>query len=325
MSMRPKVLVTRNDIPPSALQILSEKCELEIVPNDRPIERHQLLEKISGKNGLFCMITDKIDKEVLDCAGPQFKVIGTMSVGYDHLDMKEIKERDISVGYTPNVLSSATAELTVALTLATTRRLFEAHEEIFNGGWAKCGWSPLWMCGSGLIGATVGIVGLGRIGLAVAKRLQPFEVSKILYTGRAAKKDGSDIGAEFVTLDQLLQQSDIVIITCSLNDETRNLFNSTTFAAMKSNSVLINISRGAIVDQEALVTALKTGQIAAAGLDVMTPEPLPADHELTKLKNCVLIPHIGSATIQTRTTMATMTARNIISALEGSEMPARLC
>jgi len=323
--MKPKVLVTRNDIPPSALQILGEKCELDVMPNDRPIERSQLLERISGKDGIFCMITDKIDKEVLDCAGPQFKVIGTMSVGYDHLDMKEIKDRNISVGYTPNVLSSATAELTVALTLATTRRIIEAHEEILNGGWAKCSWSPLWMCGSGLVGATVGIVGLGRIGLAVAKRLKPFEVSKIIYTGRTAKTEGSDIGAEFVSFDQLLQQSDVVIITCSLNDETRYLFSSAAFAAMKSNSVLINISRGGIVDQEALVTALKTGQIAAAGLDVMTPEPLPVDHELTKLKNCVLIPHIGSATVQTRTTMATMTARNIINALEGLEMPARLC
>jgi len=323
--MKPKVLVTRNDIPPSALQLLGEKCDLDIMPNDQPIERSQLLERISGKNGLFCMITDKVDKEVLDCAGPQFKVIGTMSVGYDHLDIKEIKERKIAVGYTPNVLTSATAELTVALTLATTRRIFEAHEEILNGGWAKCSWSPLWMCGSGLVGATIGIVGLGRIGLAVAKRLKPFEVSRILYTGRAPKTEGSDMGAEFVTFNELLKQSDIVIITCSLNDETRNLFDSTAFEAMKSNSVLINISRGAIVDQEALVTALKTGQIAAAGLDVMTPEPLPVDHELTKLKNCVLIPHIGSATIQTRTMMATMTARNIINALEGSEMPARLC
>jgi len=325
MTSRPRVLVTRSDLPPSALQILSEKCELDIAPNDYPIERDQLLKKVVGIDALYCMITEKVDGEVLDAAGPQLKVISTMSVGYDHLDINEIKKRNIAVGNTPGVLTAATAELTVALTLATSRRIVEAHQEIANGGWAKCGWSPLWMCGSGLVGSNIGIVGLGRIGLAVAKRLKPFDISKILYTGKNAKVEGSDIGAEFVSFDQLLRQSDIIIVTCSLNEETRNLFDSAAFAAMKSNAILINTGRGGIVDQEALATALKTGQIAAAGLDVMTPEPLPVDHELTKLKNCVLLPHIGSATIQTRTTMATMAARNIISALEGTVMPARVC
>lgn len=323
---KPKVLVTREDIPKSALSILEEKCELEVMPNKSPISRTDLLNKISGKHGIFCFLTDKIDKEVLDQAGSQLKVIGTMSVGYDHLDLNEIKKRNITVGYTPGVLTAPTAELTVALTLATTRRLFEAHDEIANGGWAKCSWGPLWMCGSGLVGANVGIVGLGSIGLAVAKRLLPFEVAKIIYCGRHEKPEAAaQVLGEYVTFDQLLQESDVVIITCPLNDTTRNMFGPTQFALMKPNAVLINTSRGGVVDQDALVNALKTGQIAAAGLDVMTPEPLPADHELTKLKNCVLIPHIGSATLQTRTTMATMTAQNIVNALEGKPMPAQLC
>ncbi|XP_046458489.1 glyoxylate reductase/hydroxypyruvate reductase-like isoform X3 [Daphnia pulex] len=322
---KPKVLVTRGDIPKSAISILEEKCEVELMPDHSPISRIDILNKISGKDGLFCLLTDKIDHEVLEKAGPQLKVIGTMSVGYDHLDMNEIKKRKISVGYTPNVLTAATAELTVALTLATTRRLFEAHDEITNGGWAKCAWGPLWMCGGGLVGAKVGIVGLGSIGLAVAKRLLPFDIAKIMYCGRQEKPEAAQVSGEYVTFDHLLSESDVVIITCPLNDTTRNMFGPAQFASMKSNSVLINTSRGGVVDQSALVHALKTGQITAAGLDVMTPEPLPVDHELTQLKNCVLIPHIGSATLQTRTTMATMTAQNIVNALEGKPMPAQLC
>ncbi|XP_037084499.1 glyoxylate reductase/hydroxypyruvate reductase-like [Pollicipes pollicipes] len=322
---RPRLLVTRPDIPPEALAMLRERCDVTTWDHPRPVDRSFFLDHVKGVDGLFCMVTEKIDKELLDAAGPSLKVIGTMSVGHDHIDLNEVKARGIKVGFTPNVLTDSTAELAVALLLMTARRLVEARDQITNGGWAGCAWSPLWMCGQGLAGSTAGIVGLGRIGQGVAARLRPFNVSKILYTGRTEKPEARDLGAEYVTFDDLLARSDFVIITCALNESTKGLFNEAAFKKMKKTAILINTSRGGTVDQAALVTALKSGQIQAAGLDVMTPEPLPSDHELTTLTNCTLIPHVGSATVKSRTDMATLTSRNILAALDGSAMPAQLC
>ncbi|XP_063878982.1 glyoxylate reductase/hydroxypyruvate reductase-like isoform X1 [Scylla paramamosain] len=322
---KPKVLVTRADIPQKAFTMLEEKCEVDVWKMPSPIPRDELLKRIPGKDALYCLLTEKIDKEVLDAAGPSLKVIGTMSVGYDHLSMDEIKKRNIMVGFTPGVLTDATAELTVTLLLATTRRLFEAHSELLNGGWAKCAWSPLWMTGQGLKGSTVGIFGMGRIGQGVVQRLQGFSVHKFIYSGRSPKKEGEELGAEFVSFDELLQQSDFLLVTCALNKETQGIFDEAAFAKMKNTAVIVNTSRGGVINQEALVKALKTNQIRAAGLDVMTPEPLPPDHELTTLPNCTLIPHIGSAETSTREDMATLTATNIIAGLEGKPLPARLC
>jgi len=180
------------------------------------------------------------------------------------------------------------------------------------------------MCGHGLSGATVGIVGLGRIGFAVAQRLRPFAVSRILYTGHKLKSYAADVAAEFVSLDVLLGQSDFVIACCPLSSETKNLFCASTFSRMKRTSVFINTSRGGIVNQSDLYDALKTNVIAAAGLDVTTPEPLPVNDKLLTLDNCVVLPHIGSATIETRTAMSLLTARNILSALSGKPVPSQL-
>jgi len=191
-----------------------------------------------------------------------------------------------------------------------------------SGEWTA--WRPLWMCGHGLAGATVGIVGLGRIGFAVAKRLRPFSVSRILYCGHKEKSYAADVAAQLVSFDDLLALSDFVIVTCPLSDETRNLFNVSTFSRMKHTSIFINVSRGALVNQPDLYSALKSGVIAAAGLDVTTPEPLPVSDPLLTLDNCVILPHIGSATVETRTTMSLLTARNILSALSGKQMPAQL-
>lgn len=282
--------------------------------------REELLKNIEGKDGLFCMLTDKIDEEVLNHAGPNLKVIGTMSVGVDHLDLEEIKKRKIKIGYTPNILTDATAELTVALLLCTSRRLLEASPEVYNGGWKA--WAPVWMCGPGLNNSTVGVVGFGRIGQAVAQRLKPFNVSNILYSGRTDKPEAKEIGAKRVSFDELLSRSDFIIVTCALTPETKEIFNDEAFKKMKSNAIFINTSRGGVVDQNALVKALENKTILAAGLDVMTPEPLPLDNPLLKLKNCVLLPHIGSASIQTRANMAILTANNIITALNGQPMPA---
>ncbi|XP_045613407.1 glyoxylate reductase/hydroxypyruvate reductase isoform X5 [Procambarus clarkii] len=322
---RPKVLVSRSDIPQTTLDFLNEKCEVDIWNEAFPIPRDELLKRISGKDALFCLLTETIDKAVLDAAGPTLKVIGTMSVGHDHLNLEEIKRRGIKVGYTPGVLTDATAELTVALLLATSRRLFEAHAELLNGGWGKCAWSPLWMTGWGLAGSTVGIFGLGRIGQGVLRRLQGFGVKRFIYSGRSPRKEGEEMGAEYVSFDVLLRDSDFITVTCALNDETHEIFDDAAFTKMKSSAIIVNTSRGGVINQDALIKALKTNKIRAAGLDVMVPEPLPPDHELTTLPNCTLIPHIGSAETTTREAMANLTASNIIAGLEGRPMPACLC
>jgi len=321
----PKILITRSDIPQKALDLLNQKCEVDIWDSRSPITREDLLSRVQGKDALWCLLTDKIDLPVLEAAGSSLKVIGTMSVGHDHLSLDEIKKRGIKVGYTPGVLTDATAELTVALLLATSRRLFEAHGELLNGGWGKCAWSPLWMTGWGLSGSTVGVMGLGRIGQGVVKRLQGFGVKSFIYHGTGPKKEGDDLGAKFVSFDDLLSQSDFIIITCALTDSTREIFNDAAFTKMKNSAIIVNTSRGGVIKQDALITALKSGQIKAAGLDVMTPEPLPTDHELTKLPNCTILPHIGSAEISTREGMSMLTAENILAGLEGRPMPANLC
>lgn len=322
---KPKVLITRSDIPQKALDMLSEKCEMELWPKAFPMPREELLKKIPGKDAIFCLLTDKVDEEFLDAAGPNLKVIGTMSVGHDHLDLQQIKKRGIKVGYTPGVLTDATAELTVSLLLATSRRLFDAHTELLNGGWGKCAWSPLWMNGWGLSGSTVGVFGFGRIGQAVVKRLQGFGVKRFIYTSRSPKKEGTELGAEHVPFDKLLQDSDFIIVTCALNDETKEIFNEDAFTKMKNSAIIVNTARGGVIKQDALIKALKSNQIRAAGLDVMTPEPLPTDHELISTPNCTLIPHIGSAEVTTREGMATLTAANIIAGLENKPMPENLC
>jgi len=323
MPGRPKVFVTRSDIPKPAIDCLREKCDVLFWDNASPCPRDILLKNINGVSGLFCLVTDKIDDELLDSAGPNLKVIGTMSVGHDHINLEAVKNRGVKLGFTPDVLTDATAELTVALLLAASRRLFEAHTSLLNGSWEKSAWGPLFMCGMGLANSTVGIYGMGRIGKAVMARLVPFGISKFVYSGRSKKADVT--GAEFLNFEDFLRQSDFVIVTCPLTESTKELFDDKAFSLMKTSAVFVNTSRGGLVKQDALIAALKTERIFAAGLDVMTPEPLPSNHELTKLKNCVLLPHIGSATIQSRNAMAMLTAKNILAGLDDTELPSRLC
>uniref|UniRef100_A0A3P8VTZ9 Glyoxylate reductase/hydroxypyruvate reductase n=1 Tax=Cynoglossus semilaevis TaxID=244447 RepID=A0A3P8VTZ9_CYNSE len=318
-----KVFVTRR-IPQEGMKLLSAaaECEVSMWDSDEPVPRAELLKGVQKANGLLCLLSDKIDAEVLDAAGPNLKIISTMSVGFDHLALQEIKKRGIRVGYTPDVLTDATAELTVALLLATARRLPEGVEEVKNGGWSS--WKPLWLCGYGLSGSTVGVIGLGRIGLAIAKRLMPFGVQRLLYSGRSAKSEAAEVNGEYVPVDTLLSESDFIVVSCSLTPETQGLCNKAFFSKMKNTAVFINTSRGAVVNQEDLYDALSTGQIAAAGLDVTTPEPLPTDHPLLTLKNCVVLPHIGSATYSTRSVMSALSVRNLLCGLQGTEMPNEL-
>lgn len=279
-----------------------------------------MLNGIVGKDALFCTLTDKIDAEVIDRAGPNLKVIATMSVGYEHIDLNECKKRNIRVGYTPEVLTDAVADLTIALLLATTRRLIEASEEVRNGGWKS--WEPMYMCGPAIRGTTIGIVGFGRIAQEVAKRLIPFRPRRIIYTNQSnsREKEAKEIGAERVNIEQLFSTSDVIIVLCALTPETTHLINAKTLATMKKTAVLINCSRGPCVDQNALYDALRSNKIRAAGLDVTTPEPLPTNSPLLTLKNCVIIPHIGSAEIETRQEMCRITALNLLGALKNTEM-----
>ncbi|CAG9767365.1 unnamed protein product [Ceutorhynchus assimilis] len=315
---KPAVYVTR-EINKEALDILNQSCTVSSWAGSGPVPRAELLKNIENKSGLFCLLSDKIDSEILNKAGPNLKVIATMSVGYDHLDVQEIKKRGIKMAYTPDILTDATAELAVALLLATSRRLLESNEEARTGGWQA--WSPFWMCGPGLKGSTVGIVGFGRIGQEIAKRLKPFGPKKIIYYNRSEKRqEAQEIGATKVSFEELLAESDFISVSCSLTPETKEMFNEAAFKKMKKTAIFVNTSRGGVVDQDDLVRALESKTIWAAGLDVMTPEPLPLDHPLFKLKNCVILPHIGSACIETRNEMAVLTAKNIVQALEDEPM-----
>ncbi|MBN3310233.1 GRHPR reductase, partial [Amia calva] len=309
------------------------RVQFELWDSDDPVPRQELLKKVSGVEGIFCVLTDQIDAELLDAAGPNLKVVSTMSVGFDHLSLAELKKRfvvfiylaarGIRVGYTPDVLTDAVAELTVALLLTTSRRLVEAVEEAKNGGWGT--WRTMWLCGYELGQSTVGILGLGRIGVAIAERLKPFRVKRFVYTDVAPRPElASKINAEYVSMDQLAKESDFLAVCCALTPETRGICNSNLFSKMKSTAVFINTSRGAVVNQEDLCEALFSGQIAAAGLDVTTPEPLPTDHPLFKLKNCVILPHIASATYTTRNAMSALAANNLLAGLRGDPMPKEL-
>lgn len=313
------VAVTRR-VPAPALDYLREHYDVRLWDSDDAIPRATLLEWVQGSQGLYCLLTEKIDAELLDAAGPQLRVVSTMSVGYDHIDIAACQARGIKVGNTPGVLTETTADLAMALMLATARRLTEAHDAVRDGAWST--WQPEWMAGYDVFGSTVGIVGLGRIGMALARRLAGFNC-RLLYTNPTPAPDrAAEVGAEFVDMEQLLAASDFISIHCQLSPETENLFDRQAFAGMKPNAVLVNTSRGPVVNQDALYHALTTGEIAGAGLDVTTPEPLPADNPLVALPNCIILPHIGSASRATRTEMALMAARNLVAGIGDAPMPA---
>ncbi|XP_061883236.1 glyoxylate reductase/hydroxypyruvate reductase b [Entelurus aequoreus] len=321
MSNLSRVYVTRQ-IPPDGLRILRESGQVEFDlwdSDDVPVPRKELLQKVKGVDALLCVLTEKIDAELLDAAGPNLKVLSTMSVGFDHLTLDQLKKRGVRVGYTPDVLTDAVAELTVALLLATSRRLIEATHEAKTGGWGT--WRTLWLCGHELAGSTVGILGLGRIGVAIAERLAPFKVEKFLYSDVAPRPDlAAGIAAEHVSFDELARRSDFLLVCCALTPETQMICNKELFSKMKSTSIFINTSRGGVVNQDHLYEALSTHQIAGAGLDVTVPEPLPTDHPLFTLKNCVILPHIASASYTTRNAMSSLAANNLLLGLRGEPM-----
>lgn len=312
------VVVTRR-IPTAALDYLTAHCSVRLWDSDEPIPRATLLEWVAGIDGLYCLLTENIDNELLNAAGSQLQVVSTMSVGYDHIDVKACRARGVAVGNTPGVLTETTADLAIALLLATARRLLEAGDAVRKGVWST--WKPEWMAGYDVYGSTVGIIGLGRIGLAFGRRLAGFNCRILYHNPHPVPDRAAEINAQFVDLDTLLAESDFISIHCQLSPETRHLFNAQTFAKMKPTAILINTSRGGVVDQDALYTALSNSTIAGAGLDVTTPEPLSPEDPLVSLPNCVILPHIGSASYATRQQMALLAAKNLVAGVQKAKLP----
>ena len=320
MQQKPKIYVTRK-IPSPGIELVRELCRVTLHKNDKPPSHEEVLEMIRDKDGIICLITDKIDAEVMDAA-PRLKVISTMSVGFEHIDVAEATKRGIYIGYTPGILTEATADLAFALLLSAARKITEADRFVRDRQW-KIPWSPAIFLGESVWGSTLGIIGLGRIGKAVAKRAQGFNM-QILYSDIAqlSPEEERGLGVRYRLLEDLLKESDFITIHTPLTKETYHMINEERLRLMKPGAILINASRGSMVDEAALTRALKENRIAGAGLDVFEQEPPGDDNPLLRLDNVVLLPHIGSGTRETRAKMAELAARNLIAVLKG-EPPIR--
>lgn len=310
-----RIFITRL-IPDLGLDLVREYFPApEVWTHDLPPTREQLLDKVRGVDGLLCLLTERIDAELMDAAGAQLKVVSSMSVGVDHIDIAEATKRGIPVGNTPGVLTDATADQAFALLLAAARRVVEGADYVRRGQWTT--WHPQLLLGADLVGATLGIIGFGRIGQAVAKRAQGFDL-RVIYHSPDAKPA---YGAQPVDLDTLLRESDFVSLHVPLLPETRHLVNADFLSKMKPSAILVNTARGGVVDQVALYNALKSKQIFTAALDVTDPEPLPMDSPLLELDNCIIVPHLGSASKWTRDQMSKLAAENLIAGLKGERLP----
>lgn len=312
---KPKVFVTRI-IRDAGLTLVNDFCDAEVWQGDLPPSREVMLEKVRGMDGLLCLLTDRIDGELLDAAGSQLKVVSNHAVGFDNVVVPDATVRRIPVGNTPGILTDATADFTFALLMSAARRVTEAERYLRNGKWKT--WGPSILLGADFVGKTLGLVGFGRIGRAVAKRAAGFDMRVIYYDRNSAPDHGA---TPVDSLDQLLRESDFVSLHTPLNDSTRHMVNTEFLGNMKPNAILVNTSRGPVVDQNALYQALKSNQIFAAALDVTDPEPLPMDSPLLTLENCLIAPHIASASEKTRDDMARLAANNLIAGLKGERLP----
>jgi glyoxylate reductase len=309
--------VTR-DIFPEYIDKIRAETDMELWPDELPPPRDVLLEKSKGVDGILCLLTDKIDAEFMDNAGPQLKVISQIAVGFDNIDIPESTKRGIPVGNTPEVLTHTTADAAWALMLAAARRIGESERAVRSGNWRT--WHPLHYLGQDIYGATLGIIGMGRIGFEVAKRSVGFNM-KVLYHDIVRREDfEAELPMEYVDMDTLLAQSDIISLHTVLNDATHHLIDEAALSKMKSTAVLVNAARGPVVDPKALYEALKSGQITAASLDVTDPEPIPTDDPLLTLENCVIVPHIASASVVTRREMSRIAATNLLNGIQGERL-----
>jgi len=315
------VFVTRK-IPDRGLNEITRAFRTSVWPNEEPPSRKEIIENARECTGLVTLLSDPIDAEVLD-ALPRLKIVAQYAVGYDNIDVEHATKRGIMVTNTPGVLTETTADLAWGLLMAASRRIVEADRYVRRGKW-RVAWGPEMLLGVDVYGATLGIVGMGRIGYAMAKRATGFGMT-ILYTSRSmtdiTMKAERELGAKRVDLDILLRSSDFVSIHVPLTKETRHLIDRDKLAVMKPTAILINTARGPVIDEEALAEALANGRIRAAGLDVFEKEPLAADSPLLDLDNVVLTPHIGSASIETRSRMAEICARNLVAGLQGQRPP----
>ncbi|HEX3152267.1 MAG TPA: D-glycerate dehydrogenase [Gemmataceae bacterium] len=317
MPAKPRVFVARR-IPALGLDLIAPHCEPEVWPDPLPPTAAVLKKKVRDCEGLVSLLTDRVDDDLLANA-PKLRVVSNFAVGVNNIDLAAATRRGIRVGNTPGVLTEATADIAVTLLLAAARRLGESTTDAKDGRWKT--WDPLGWLGQDLVGRTLGIVGMGRIGFATAKRLHHGWGMRVLYTARGPKADADrELGGSRVDMETLLRESDYVSVHTDLNAETKGLFGEKQFGKMKPTAVFINTSRGPVVDQVALANALRKSTIFAAGLDVTDPEPLPPEHELFKLPNCVIAPHVASATVHTRNEMARICAENLIAGLTGKPM-----
>ncbi len=309
-----RVYVTRQ-IPQAGLDLLAREHEVEVWPGEIPPDREELLRGVASADALLCLLTDKVDSEVLEAA-PSLRVVANHAVGYENVDVQSATRLGIVVTNTPDVLTETTADFAWALMLAAARRIPEGIEYVRQGRWRT--WGPELLLGPDVSGATLGLVGLGRIGSAVARRARGFEMRVLYHTPRPHPEETE---AEWMELDTLIAESDFLSVHTPLTPETRGLLNARRLSLMKPTAVLVNTARGPVVDTQALEDALREGRLFAAALDVTDPEPLPADHPLVSLPNCIVVPHIASASYATRARMARMAAENVLAVLSGRPAP----
>jgi len=308
-----RVFVTRR-IPAAGLDKVIAQCDAEVWDDPLPPPRDVLLQKISGCDGVLTLLTEKIDSEFMDAAGSQLQVISNFAVGYNNIDLQEATRRGIRVGNTPGALTDATADLAFALLISAARRIVEGQDDVRASKWKT--WEPLGYIGQDLCGSTIGIVGMGRIGFAMAQRCRGGWDMRVLYHDTRQNEEAEEaFGAQHVDFDTLLAESDFVSVHTDLNEETQGMFDAAAFSRMKKTAIFINSARGPIHNQRDLYEALRDGEIFAAGLDVTNPEPIDTDDPLLGLPNCVIVPHVGSATVSSRNGMAEIAADNLLAGL----------
>ncbi|MHA1862246.1 MAG: 2-hydroxyacid dehydrogenase [Candidatus Thorarchaeota archaeon] len=319
--MKQRVFVTRK-LPDEGLRMITERFDTTVWSSDEPPSIQEIIQNAESCEGIVTLLSDPIGQEVIEKL-PKLRVIAQYAVGYDNIDVSLATERKIAVTNTPGVLTETTADLAWALIMAASRRIVEADLYVRERKW-NVAWGPELLLGSDIYGATLGIIGLGRIGSAVARRATGFDMNVLYYT-RSENEFTQDIERSIngrrVDFHTLLKESDIISLHIPLSSETHHLISDHEFELMKPGAILVNTSRGPVIDEAALFKALETGHIGAAGLDVFNTEPLQHDSPLMKLSNIVLAPHIGSASTNTRSTMATMCAENLIAALSGEQPP----
>ncbi|MFN8676333.1 MAG: D-glycerate dehydrogenase [Thermomicrobiales bacterium] len=313
-----KIVVTRQ-IPEAGLALLRDLGTVTVWEDEMPPSAEQLDALLGDADGALTLLTDRIDGPVLD-RHPNLKVVSNFAVGYDNIDANAATERGVLVCNTPDVLTAATADHTWALLMSAARRIPESMEYVREGKWRT--WGPLLLLGQEISGATLGIIGLGRIGKEVARRASGFGMRVLAHDEYQDHDFASRNSIEYTDLDTVLREADFVTLHVALTPETRHLIGAAEFAKMKPTAILINASRGPVVNTDALVAALQSGEILAAALDVTDPEPLAADHPLVNMDNCIVVPHTASATVQTRDAMATLAARNLVAGLQGDKPPA---